>query len=169
MNGQLRITIKNNMTKTKFSSKKNCMPSYQSFKSKKKSRIGICFTKAATTSPCSFRTKTPIPAALKSSKISPSKFTFTKLASWGFHRGLCARTFLLGQRRTCWNSCKWHRATPAILFNGQTPSPTRSLFRRLQILQHVITNTSAFNEEQNTSSSRSQNELTLEKSTKWTT
>ena len=129
---------------------------------KTKSGIGICSAKAATTYPCSFRTTTPIPAALKSSKIAPSKFNFNKPASGGFHRGFCVWTFLLGQRRACWNSCRWCRVTQAILFNGQTPSPTCNLFRRLQILQHVIANTSTFSEEQNTSSSKSRNELALE-------
>ena len=94
----------------------------------------------------------------------PSNFAFTKPASRGFHRGLWARTLLLGQRRTCWNSCRWRCATPINLFNGQTTSPTHSLFRRFHTVQQVIAKTSEFSDEQNTSSTRSLNELTLENS-----
>lgn len=62
---------------------------------------GIISDKAARTSPEEFQTMTPILAALKSSKIAPSKFVFNKLASGGFQMTFLGNFFVTGFNLCC--------------------------------------------------------------------
>ena len=95
MNGRLRVTLKDNITKTKFLNKMNCTPSCQSFKSKNRVWNGNLLYQSRNHLPMFVPSQYPLP-------LNPQRLPHLNLLSQNPHQEASTKVSL--HEPSCWDS-----------------------------------------------------------------